>query len=174
MYWDQINPSYMSEESTYESDGEVVVHKHTPVFRSEGNGMNRLKFEASVMHVLLTFAGFNKLIKKLDQRHTKGAAARKSSFSPFPRNMCSPSKAKPIADAPSWAIARPHRRGSEACFVSFTEPLHSSTPGAHLAGPSRDVTDQSSSFLQSSSLGSSQLCAPELEDTTDSEFELTS
>ena len=162
----------MSEESTHESGGEVVVHKHTPVFRSEGNGMNRLKFEASVIHVLLTFAGLNKLIKKLAT--TKGAAARKSSFSPFPRIMCSPSKAKPIADAPSWAIARPHRRGSEACFVSFTEPLHSSTPGVHLAGPSRDVTDQSSSFLQSSSLGSSQLCAPELEDTTDSEFELTS
>ena len=77
MYWDQINPSYMSEESTHESDGEVVVHKHTPVFRSEGNGMTRLKFEASVIHVLLTFAGLNKLIKKLDQRHTKGAAARK-------------------------------------------------------------------------------------------------
>ena len=47
MYWDQINLSYMSEESTHESDGEVVVHKHTPVFRSEGKGMIRLRFEAS-------------------------------------------------------------------------------------------------------------------------------
>ena len=26
----------MSEESTHDSDGEVVVHKHTPPFRSEG------------------------------------------------------------------------------------------------------------------------------------------
>ena len=85
MYWDQINPSYMSEESTHESDGEVVVHKHTPVFRSEGKGMIRLRFEASVIHVLLTLAGLNKLIKKLDERRTKQAGARKTpSFSPYP------------------------------------------------------------------------------------------
>ena len=152
-----------------------IVHKHTPVFRSEGKGMIRLRFEASVIHVLLTLAGLNKLIKKLDERRTKRAGARKTpSFSPYPRIMCSPSKAKPSADAPSWAIARPHRRGSEASFMSFTEPLHSSTPGACSAGQSRDITDRSSSFLQSSSLGSSQLCAPELKDSTDSEFELTS
>ena len=35
MYWDGIDPSYMSEEHTHESAGKVVVHKHTP-FRSEG------------------------------------------------------------------------------------------------------------------------------------------
>ena len=32
VYRDQINSSYTSEESTHESDGKVVVHKHTPVF----------------------------------------------------------------------------------------------------------------------------------------------
>ena len=36
LYWDSIDPSYMSEESTHESGEEVVVHKHTPPFRSEG------------------------------------------------------------------------------------------------------------------------------------------
>ena len=113
--------------------------------------MIRLRFEVSVIHVLLTLAGLNKLIK----------------IGSYPCIMCSPSKAKPSADAPSWAIARPHRRESDATSVSFTEPLHSSTPAACSAGPSRDVADQISNFLQSSSLSSSQLCAPVLVDSTE-------
>lgn len=43
-YWDSIDPSFMSEESTHESDGEHVVHKHTPTFRSEGLIMLQLVF----------------------------------------------------------------------------------------------------------------------------------
>ena len=35
-YWDSIDPSFMSKESTHECDGESVVHKHIPTFRSEG------------------------------------------------------------------------------------------------------------------------------------------
>ena len=35
-YWDSLDPSFMSEESAHESDGELVMHKHTPVYRSEG------------------------------------------------------------------------------------------------------------------------------------------
>ena len=35
-YWNDIDASFMSEESTHECDGELVVRKHTPTFRSEG------------------------------------------------------------------------------------------------------------------------------------------
>ena len=28
-YWDFIDPSFMSEESAYESEGELVMHRHT-------------------------------------------------------------------------------------------------------------------------------------------------
>ena len=154
VYWDQINPSYMSEESTHESDGEVVVHKHTPVFRLEGKGVIRLRFEASVIHVLLTLAGLNKLIKNwISDTLIEQGQERHHLFHHTPVSCVHTSKAKPSADAPSWDITRPHRRGSEASSVLFTEPLHSPTPAACSAGPSRDVADQTSSFLQSSSLG---------------------
>ena len=35
-YWDTIDASFMSQESTHESDGELVMHNHTPVFHSDG------------------------------------------------------------------------------------------------------------------------------------------
>ena len=35
-YWSSLDPSFMSEESAHESEGELVMHKHTPVYRSEG------------------------------------------------------------------------------------------------------------------------------------------
>ena len=35
-YWEDIDPSYMSEESTHDSDGEITVQKHTLSFRSDG------------------------------------------------------------------------------------------------------------------------------------------
>ena len=35
---DSIDPSFMSEERAHESEGELVMHRHTPVYRSEGRG----------------------------------------------------------------------------------------------------------------------------------------
>ena len=36
-FWDSINASFMSEESAHESEGELVMYKHTPEYRSDGN-----------------------------------------------------------------------------------------------------------------------------------------
>ena len=35
-YWDSIVASYMSEDSAHEEEGELVMHKHTPEYCSEG------------------------------------------------------------------------------------------------------------------------------------------
>ena len=32
-YWDSVDPSFMLEESAHESEGELLMHRHTPVYR---------------------------------------------------------------------------------------------------------------------------------------------
>ena len=57
-------------------------------------------------HISYLFVGLNKLIEKLDSRHKKHMQKKKTpSFQPYPRVICSPSKAKPKKNASSWAIA---------------------------------------------------------------------
>ena len=43
-YWSSIDASYMSEESSHESDGEVVMHKHVPTYRSDGKIFSQVFF----------------------------------------------------------------------------------------------------------------------------------
>lgn len=56
----------MSEESAHESGGELVMHRHTPSYRSEGMYYMMQK----CLNFLLR-TGLNKLIDKLDGRYQK-------------------------------------------------------------------------------------------------------
>ena len=97
-YWNDIDPSFMSEESTHECDGELVVRKNTPTFRSEGLPLYSPK--------VCSITGLNKLIQKLDCRHEQHIVKKKTpSFRHYRRVICSPSKAKPKKNSPTWATS---------------------------------------------------------------------
>ena len=98
----------MSEESARE-EGELVMHKHTPEYRSEGIDMYRQSPVNYVLHDC--FAGLTRLLEKLDQSYKKNTTKQPSaSFNAFPRVVRSPAK-RP--NAPSWAIRQDYQLVSD-------------------------------------------------------------
>ena len=163
-YWNSIDPSFMSEESSHESEGELVMHRHTPVFRSEGY-RQKLFLPLIPVYVIFFNPGLNKLIESLDKRHTKQRLKDKSStFKAFPRVVCSPVKRDPRSNAPAWAVKPMYRQSEASCSTNVEQP-RTSTPLS--ASSSRALPSRHLSFSTVSTSGE----VPE-DSSSDSECDL--
>ena len=74
-----IDPSYMSEESTHESEGDLVMH----VYRSEG----KVLFLSLYQYCSLS-PGLNKLIERLDKKYKGTSLKRNQRCSRLCQGLC--------------------------------------------------------------------------------------
>lgn len=126
----------MSEESCAEGDDDKI-HKHTMVFRSEGNVLSSYWLLYICFCVRLAL---NELISKLDKRGAK-KEAMKCGFKNKVRVVKSPSKLPCPSEAPKWAVAQPDEATTSGSFIAS---ITDSTPNSQCDTSNSDSCDSDS------------------------------